>query len=537
MYDEQKSFPQLLEELRALRAKNVEMQEMEAQHVSSKHVLRKMQAEKQQLLDIAGVVIILIDTDEQIALLNKKGCSVLGIAESEAIGKNWFDTCVPLRERENVRAIFRELMEGRGESVEYAETPVLSARGEERIIAWHNTVVRDEDGRIIGTLSSGEEITERKRIETALRESEEKYRNLVDNAMVGIYKTSINGELLYVNDALVKILGYESRREMMAENVVVSYKNPDDRLALLRAIKETGKVEGFEIQVIAKTGEEKTILLSSYLENDVISGMFMDVTERRKAEAQREKMHAETLQSQKMEAMAAVAEKAARDFSRVVNAILENSREALRSIGGDHPASKYVMRIESEGSRAASLTQQLLLVKGGHLSQAKIFNPGDTMAAVLPDVKRIVGNDVTVLCNVQPDLWDMIGDEQEIELMIMNLVVNGREAMPDGGALRIDVGNATLSRNDCNPEGEARPGAFIRLAVADEGPGIDPASIPHIFDPFFTTNDRGEGAGLGLSVVYGIVKQHDGWVSISSRRGAGSTFAVYLPAAGENAEA
>lgn len=531
MGDNQKSFSQLLEELEVLRARNSQMKKLEEQNLKTKEIVKKVQAEKQQYLDIAGVIFLVIDVDEKIALLNRKGCEILEYAEEQALGMNWFDTCVPYRDREPVRTIFQRLIQGEEEQVEYAETPVVTRSGKEKIIAWHNTVIRDDNGSIIGTLSSGEEITERKRFEAALRESEEKYRTLVDNALVGIYKTSVNGELLYVNQALVKILDYESCQEMMSRNVVVSYKNPDDRTRMLKEIRENGKVEEFEIEVITKTGREKTVLINSFIEKDVIHGMFMDITERKRIERERDQKQAEQLQTQKMEAMGAVAEKAARDFSSLIGTIQENARQAIAVLDEAHPAAQYVRNIQMEGSRAASLTQQLLLVKGQQHNGQERFNSGELLAAMMPDIERVTGDGIDVRSEIDPDSWDLFGDREEIELMIMNLIVNGREAMPEGGAISIRLDNKTLTGVDHGHAEDARPGSFVRLSVTDQGPGIDSEVLPHIFDPFFTTKEPGGSSGLGLSVVYGIVKQHDGWVDIASRGESGSTFTVYLPAA------
>lgn len=530
MVEDQKSFSQLLQELERLREKNDEMKQLEAQHLRSKEIVKKVQAEKQQYLDIAAVIFLVIDLDEKIALLNRKGCQLLEYTEEEALGRNWFDTCVPHLERERVREIFNRIIRNEGDAVEYAETPVVTRSGEEKIIAWHNTIVRDDDGEIVATLSSGEEVTERIRFETALRESEEKYRTLVDNALVGIYKTSINGDLLYVNDALVKILGYKSRQDMMSQNVVVSYKNPADRATMLKEIRETGKVEEFEIEVITAIGEEKTVLISSFLENDVINGMFMDITERKRVQEERDRLQEEKLQSQKIEAMGAVAEKAARDFSSLIVTIQEHADAALACLGADHQAVGHLREIQTESSRAATLTQQLLLVKGRQQNGVERFNSGEMLAAMLPDIDRITGVDIIVRTEMEPGAWDIQGDREELELMIMNLIVNGREAMPRGGTLRIQLKNSVITDDYRTTNSDSRPGSFVQLSVADEGPGIDPQLIPHIFDPFFTTKDLHKGSGLGLSVVYGIVKQHDGWVTITSKQKAGSVFTVFLPA-------
>lgn len=530
MSNHQKSFTQLLEELELLRVKNDEMKKLEAQHQKSKEIVQKVQAEKQQYLDIAAVIFIVIDVDEKITLLNKKGCEILEYTEEEVLGKNWFDTCVPQRERNHVRAIFQQLMQGEIEPVENAETPVVTRSGREKIIAWHNTVIRDDNGEVVATLSSGEEVTERKRFEAALRESEEKYRTLVDNALVGIYKTSINGELLYANDALVKILGYKSRQDMMPQNVVMTYKDPDVRNIMLKELRETGKVEEFEIEIITHTGQEKTVLISSFLENDAINGMFMDITERKRIEREKDQQQAEQLQSEKMEVMGAVAEKAARDFSSLIGTIQENARQAIECLEQNHPAAGPLRNIQMGGARAASLTQQLLLVKGRQHNEEERFNSGEMIAAMMSDIDRITGQEIVVRTEIEPGSWDLLGDREEIELMIMNLIVNGREAMPDGGILQIHLKNKVVTEADCGTVEDARPGSFVQISVMDEGPGIGPEVIPHIFDPFFTTKDEGESSGLGLSVVYGIAKQHGGWVNISSRHNAGSSFTIHLPA-------
>src|SRR4030067_1440677 len=282
------SFNKMVEKLRTAKEEIIKTnKEFELEIIERKMAKQRLQIEKDRLqnfLDITTLMIAAIDSDQLISLINKKGGEILGYRENEIIGKNWFDNFIPERNRDKVKTVFEKLITGEIKPSEYYENPVLTRSGEERIIAWHNSIIKDKEGNTIGTLSSGEDITYRDAAESALKESERKYRNLVDNALIGIYKTNLKGDILYANEALAKMLEFESPEEIMREGVLRRYKNPKDREVLIENLKEKGRVEKFETEVLTKTGKVKHIILDATLDGDTLSGMVLDISERKYAE-------------------------------------------------------------------------------------------------------------------------------------------------------------------------------------------------------------------------------------------------------------
>jgi len=242
-------------------------------------------------LDVAGVIMVAIDKDERVTLLNRKACEFLGYAREEALGKNWFDTFLPARLREEVRSVFRKLMAGKLELVEYYENPVLTRDGTELLIAWQNTILRDAEGRIVCTLSSGTDITERRQMEEALRASELKYRTLFEEIPSGIYRTTPDGKMLVANPELVRMLGYGSEAELLAVDVARDlYVKDKDRDILLKRLELAGELRNVEINLRRKDGQHLVVLANTHVVRDqkgrvlYYEGALRDITDRKKME-------------------------------------------------------------------------------------------------------------------------------------------------------------------------------------------------------------------------------------------------------------
>ena len=239
---------------------------------------------------------------------------------------------------------------------------------------------------------------------------------------------------------------------------------------------------------------------------------------------------AQLLHAQKMDALGVLAGGVAHDFNNLLTTILGNTQMALRGVDETDPLHKDLTTVQRNAVRAASLTRQLLLFSR---RQPMEFAPVHINAIVdgfLKMLGRLIGEDIQIHTDLESEPWTIHADEGTIEQVIMNLAVNARDAMPEGGELTIKTENMRLGEEDCTMMSEARPGEFVCLSVADTGIGMDEETLQRIFEPFFTTKGLGKGTGLGLSVVYGIVQQHEGWVRVSSRPGQGSIFKVYLPA-------
>jgi|GEM_PF-1973366 diguanylate cyclase (GGDEF)-like protein/PAS domain S-box-containing protein len=244
----------------------------------------------QRYFDVAGVMLIVIDSGFMVSQINKKGCEITGYPEAEIVGKDWIETCIPENDRMSVREVFAQILSGDIERFEYFENPVITKPGEERIIAWHNTILRNDEGNIIGTLSSGEDVTEQKRIEQALSESEEKYRTLVENVNIGIYRNTgePHGHFLHANHALAALFGYNSVEELMRVRTSDLYQNPKDRRRFIEKIRKQGFVRNEELQLKKKSGTPFWGSVTSRAhfnqqgEIEWIDGVIEDITERKK---------------------------------------------------------------------------------------------------------------------------------------------------------------------------------------------------------------------------------------------------------------
>jgi PAS domain S-box-containing protein len=253
-----------------------------------------------------------------------------------------------------------------------------------------------------------------------------------------------------------------------------------------------------------------------------------DITERKQAEEEKERMQAQLLQSQKMEAIGILAGGVAHDFNNLLTTIIGYSALLLRSLDDHDPLRQDVEAIIKSAQRAAALTRQLLAFSRKQPLQPQVLDLNDLVTNMRKMLERLIGEDIGLVTDLAPALGRTKADPGQIEQVIMNLAVNAREAMPDGGTLTIVTANVTLDEDYCKVIPEARPGSFVCLSVEDTGVGMDEEIMQHIFEPFFSTKEH--STGLGLAVVYGIVKQHEGWIDVSSEPGHGSTFRVYLPA-------
>lgn len=261
---------------------------------------------------------------------------------------------------------------------------------------------------------------------------------------------------------------------------------------------------------------------------------FDNITERKKTELEKEKLQSQLLQAQKMEAIGTLTGGVAHDFNNLLTVILGYSELIKKKMEPGNPLYDNLRQISNAAEMAVRLTRQLLLFSRKQPMEIAILDINEMVNDLLKLIKRVIGEDISICTILEPTLYKIRGDAGFIEQVIMNLVINAKDAMPQGGELRIKTENLILDEAYCRHVAEAKPGKCICLSMADTGIGMDSYILQHIFDPFFTTKQRGKGTGLGLSVVYGIVKQQEGFIQVESEPGQGATFKIYFPAlAGE----
>jgi two-component system cell cycle sensor histidine kinase/response regulator CckA len=372
--------------------------------------------------------------------------------------------------------------------------------------------------------------------EMALRQSEASFRSLVLNSPYAIFRSSLEGRFLDANPALVSMLGYASDSELMALDLSADvYGDPSKGEQLVEFFKSQTQFRGIEVEWKRKDGKLITVSLTgrpvrseggTSTHFEIIAE---DVTERKALEAQ-------LRQSQKMESVGRLAGGVAHDFNNLLNVILGYSEVLEESLDENNELRKHAEAIKKAGLRAVSLTRQLLAFSRQQMLEPRVLSLNTVVADTEEMLRRLIGEDIELTTVLEPVLGQVKADQGQIEQVIMNLIVNARDAMPQGGKLVIETSNVELDEAFAQQHPPTLPGPHVLLAVTDTGLGMDKESQAHIFEPFFTTKEKDKGTGLGLAVVYGVVKQSNGYIWVYSEPGKGATFKIYLPRVEEAVE-
>jgi PAS domain S-box-containing protein len=373
--------------------------------------------------------------------------------------------------------------------------------------------------------------TEKKLLEVrqALHESEERFKLLFNSGTDAIFvQELINGKagnLIEVNEIACQRLGYTREELLQMSLSQVEFLEDSDVESSLKKNLLANKHFLYEAVHVTKSSKEICVENNAHLiELDGKSAVLYisrDITQRKQLEFQ-------LRQSQKMEAIGKLAGGVAHDFNNLLTAIMGYSELLLIKMGQEGPYREIILEIKSAGERAASLTQQLLAFSRKQMMKPRLVDINRIVSSMGKMLKRIIGEDIQLTSQLEPHPQKIKADPGQLEQIIMNLSVNAFDAMPRGGILTIKTENITVTEEESKRIPSSEPGRFVCLSIFDNGLGIEKKVIPHIFEPFFTT--KKSGTGLGLSVVYGIVKQHNGWIYVDSKPGAGSTFNVYFPA-------
>jgi PAS domain S-box-containing protein len=387
----------------------------------------------------------------------------------------------------------------------------------------------------VGRVWSFRDITERKRAEIALQESEGRYRQFFEEDLTGDFISTPEGKILDCNPAFARIFGYASAEEVKQAGSVSLYPGQQARDEFIRHLKQRKRLEYYEIELRRRDGQPVYVIenvigvFDSQGKLTQIKGYLFDDTERKLAEQALRQSEEQLRQSQKMEAVGRLAGGVAHDFNNLLTIIMGRCQILSQKLSEQDPWHKDVELILKTSERAAALTRQLLAFSRKQVLQPKVLDLNETLLNLESMLKSLAGEDIEVAINLDLSLGRIKADPNQLEQVILNLAVNAKEAMPQGGKLTIDTKSIELKIKQVGSEFSIPAGTYVLLQVTDTGTGMDQETLSHIFEPFFTTKDKGKGTGLGLATVYGIVKQSGGYIEAESALDQGSVFKVYFP--------
>ncbi len=519
----------------------------------SKKKEEELKESQQQLADIINFLpdaTFVIDTEGKVIAWNRAIEEMTGTSAREMLGKGDYEYALPFYGERRPILIDLVLMpeqdiEGRYENVVRSgnvlagEVYTTRLRAGEVYLFATACILHDSKGNVVGAIESIRDITERKRVEEALIQAEQKYRGIFENAMEGIYQTTLDGHFISVNPAFARMIGYDSPDELMHAITDIGqqiYVDPESRSAILGLLESQGTVQGFEVQFWRKDGTTAWISLNVHAVPDkegkirYIEGTAQDITDRKLLETR-------LIQAQKMEAIGTLAGGIAHDFNNILSPIIGYSELVLNQLDEDSPLRGNITQVVRSGHRAKELVKQILAFSRQTEQECKPVQLSSVIRETLSLIRPTIPSTIQIRHNVDADaaLSSVIADPTQMHQVLMNLCTNASHAMRErGGTLRIDLSRVDLDSSAAS-QYSVEPGSYLCLSVSDTGHGMDEEVKQRIFDPYFTTKGPFEGTGLGLAVVYGIVKGLHGGIAVFSEPGRGTTFQILLPLA-ERAE-
>jgi PAS domain S-box-containing protein len=635
------------DELELLRRRVAELSDANRELAEAVAHLQDRQGLSRSLIDTSPCAVTVTDLQGKITSVSRAAVRLYGYESAdELIGKSTIDTVSPEDRAKAKEELNRILEEG---SLCNVDIRLLKKDGTVFLGEFNSGVVRTHDGEPHSIVAVVRDITSQRAMEEALRSSEEKFRDLVENMNDAIYRLGIDGSIDYASPAIESIIGY-SPSELLGTKIS-DYIHPEDVERAAAAMKSVldGRLSPKEVRVITRSGEEKWVRVSSRsvtVEGVPVGlqGVLTDITERKRAEkeagflasviaklkdgcivtdldyeivyvneaaqelfgytreeligktpdvlnaepmaesVQREiyetvsnggvwesairnkrkdgsifinqfavspledengrvkyyigiqrdvtektRLELELKQAQKMEAVGTMAGGIAHDFNNLLTAILGYSELLMAECEPGSIVRKDVEEIDKTARRAAALTKRLLAFSKGQMVQVAPVDINGVVTGLEKMLRRLIGEDVELRTNLAEGLPKVDADAGQIEQVVVNLALNARDAMPDGGSLTVGTEAVTLEQDECASRPEARPGEWACLKIADTGHGMEAKVADRIFEPFYTTKEVGKGTGLGLSVVFGIIKAHHGWIEVDSEPSAGSEFRIFIP--------
>ena len=496
----------------------------EAAHNQAQRALEDSETRYRRLFETAKDGILILDFKTgQIVDVNPFLIEMLGYTHGEFVGKKLWEIG-PFKDISASRSAFSEL-QTKG-VIRYEDLPLETKDGRRINVEFVSNVYPVDGTQVVQC--NIRDITERVRAEAELKISETHHRSVFEGAVHGIYRGTLDGRFLEVNPALVAMLGYSSAEEVLKLSVSQDvFNEPEEGLRLLHKWQLTVEIEE-EVQWKRRDQRLITVRLSGRVlcaENQRAAGLEViaeNVTERRALEEQ-------LRQAQKIEAVGQLAGGMAHEFNNYLGIVLGYSELLLEEAGTTEGLRRNVAEIKAATQRAASVTRQLLALSRRQVLEPRVLDVNAVVWETHKLLRRLIPGNIDLVPVLEPNLQPVKVDPAQIQQILINLVVNARDAMPQGGKVVIETANVELDEEYAGRHIEVQPGRYVMLAVSDNGSGIDEQTKARIFEPFFTTKQEGKGTGLGLSTVYGIVRQSGGHITVESALREGTRFRIYLP--------
>ena len=507
--------------------------------------LRQSEERFRMLVENSTDGIALVSGDGRLLFASRAAAAMLGHAVEEMFGIEAATLLHPEdlpQMRSRVSAMF-----ARAGAVAHWSCRLRTREGDWREVEGTG-VNRLDDPAIRAVIVNFRDVTTEQRIQRQLAESEERYRAFIEQSSEGIFRFEIdppvpvslpvedqirlfyqNGRLAECNDAMARMYDVERGEELVGARLedLLPADHPENAEYLRRFINGGYRIIDAESREVDRQGRPKYFLnnLVGTVEGGLMSrawGTQRDITERKLLEEQ-------FRQTRKMETAGRLAGGIAHDFNNLLTAILGTSEILLGDLPEGNPHREDVEEIKRAANRAANLTRQLLAFSRRQVLQPKITDLNLVVSNVESMLRRLIGEDIDLVAQLTPELGRVKADPGQMEQVLMNLAVNARDAMPQGGTLLIETSNVSLTADEVLGRAPMEPGEYVLLVVSDSGVGMSQEVQQHLFEPFFTTKEPGKGTGLGLATVYGIVKQSGGFIYAYSELGRGSAFKIYLP--------
>jgi two-component system cell cycle sensor histidine kinase/response regulator CckA len=531
MHDPPRTYQELIEENAALKRRIRELEQSDTEQKLANDALRESEKKYRLFLSESPDPTFFLTSKGQYSYVNRAFADGVGKPAEEIIGKTLWDV-FPKDEADNRFASLSQVF--RTVESKVVEVRVPRADGD-RYYVTTITPLKDAKGEMLSAICSSKDITDRKRTEEKLRESEEKHRRIIEVLSDAILLRA-NDIIIYANSAALKLFRVNHPEELIGKRYL-DLIHPDDRAISAERVKEIIEEDRpaslREHRIMALDGQIMQVESSGapfkYRGETQVFGVYRDITERKRAEEEKAKLQDQLLQSQKMESIGRLAGGVAHDFNNMLGVILGHTEMAMEQVDPAQPLHADLTEIRKAAERSSNLTRQLLAFARKQTVSPRVLDLNETVAGMLNMLQRLIGEDIQLAWLPGVNLWPIKMDPSQIDQILANLSVNARDAIAGVGKVTIETENIGFEKAYCADHAGFVPGEYVLLAVSDGGCGMDQEILDKLFEPFFTTKETGKGTGLGLATVYGIVKQNNGFIAVYSEPDRGTTFKIYLP--------